>query len=271
MNVLTEGNISLENNLRVLIVGNFACGKSTLLNALLGHTLLNVRPIPLWDGISEIVYSEEPEVVLSKANADENDDKRCSFKITNSNESRRLANFYSNLISENSKTGYNKITIKFPLNICKNGVVFLEVPSSNFGSDNFDYPYADTILFCMRSTNALTSMEKFEIRKLISHGYKSIIFVLTYFDVVKYNDEVCGTNEAEEIKNYYTSELSKYTELGENGVFFVGSFPALRSKIKRDSRFDINMEFSSFEHDLNAILLDALNKKRLDKLDNFEL
>lgn len=119
-------------------------------------------------------------------------------------------------------------------------------------------PTADAILYCMNSSQAFSAADKSEIERLISLGYKSIIFVLTYFDVLLYNDDMNGTNDALEAKKHYINQLSKYTDLGANGIFFVGSLPALNAKLNNKPELLVR---SNFLHLKSALKKFCLTKK----------
>ena len=87
----------------------------------------------------------------------------------------------------------------------------------------------------MRVQNAFSISDKTQIEYLRELGYKSIIFVLTYYDFLLYDDEMYGTNEADKTRAHYIERLSRYTDLKEEGVFFVGSLPALNAKLNKNN------------------------------------
>lgn len=115
-------------------------------------------------------------------------------------------------------------------------ITYIEWSGRLFEEQSFKYPLeflfnSDIVIYCMRCCSAFTLTDKLMIERLISLDYKSIIIVLTYFDVLLYNDEMNGTNDAEDAKRHYTKLLAKYTDLGEKNILFVSSLLGLNAKL----------------------------------------
>lgn len=129
-----------------------------------------------------------------------------------------------------------------------------------------DYlPNADAIVYCMNSSQAFSAQDKSEIERLIALGYKSIIFVLTYFDVLQNNDLMMGTQSADEARKLYINILSSYTDLGESGIFFVGSLPALKAKLTNDRELLEASNFPPLEKKMEEILFNEKGRMKLLK------
>ncbi len=229
MDSLTEDSKMLnEDTLRVLVMVKFSSGKSTFLNALMGQKLLPAKPTPTTAVIGEIVYSASPSATLYPKKGFAGGDKPFNIKVEELSKYIVIDHTIPTTDKKKAENPFSKIIIKHPLSICKNGIMFVDSTGLDDATCNDtitkDYlPTADAILYCMNSSQAFSAADKTEIERLISLGYKSIIFVLTYYDVLLYNDELNGTNDAEEAKRHYIKQLSKYTDLGESGIFFVGS------------------------------------------------
>ena len=86
----------------------------------------------------------------------------------------------------------------------------------------------------MRADNAYTAIDKNNIEMLRSLGYKSIVFVLTFWNTLLFNDEIIGTDDAQRAKEWLLKILAPLTDLGENGIFFVDSLVAIEGKINQD-------------------------------------
>lgn len=268
---LNEASAQLnDDTLRVLVMGKFSSGKSTFLNALMGQKLLPAKPTPTTAVIGEIIYADTAEAILYPKKGYAGGDKPFSIKID------ELSNYividHSQVSADAKKKDnpFNKIVIKYPLSICKHGIMFVDSPGLDdptcHDAITKDYlPTADAILYCMNSSQAFSAADKFEIERLISLGYKSIIFVLTYFDVLLYNDSLNGTNDAEDAKRHYTQQLSKYTDLGENGIFFVGSLPALNAKLNNKPELLAQSNFPPLEKKLEEILFNEKGRMKLLK------
>lgn len=71
---LLEKVTALEDNIRqdrykILVLGEFKRGKSTLVNALLGRSILPMDVLPETATLNEIVYSEKPFVKVFYSNS----------------------------------------------------------------------------------------------------------------------------------------------------------------------------------------------------------
>lgn len=254
-----------DNTLKVLFLGRFSSGKSTVLNALIGQDFLPAKSVPTTAIIGEIEYSETPEVLLFPK------DNSAPFNV----DITRLGEYITIDHDANANTSkhpnpYKKILVKYPLQACKNGIVFIDSPGLDdptcHDTITKEYlPNTDAIVYCMNSCQAFGKADKFEIERLIALGYKSIIFVLTHFDVLLNNDKIMCVNNAEETRKHYTKILSKYTDLGSSGIFFIGSLPALRAKKTNDQKLLTDSLFPFFEKRLEEVLFNEKGKIKLLK------
>lgn len=96
-------------------------------------------------------------------------------------------------------------------------------------------------------------------------GHKSIIFVMTYFDTLEQNDKMMGSHEADDTKQYYTRLLTPYTDLGADGIFFIGSLPALMGKINGDQNLLSASHIPPMEKRLEQILFNERGRLKLGK------
>lgn len=259
-----------DDMLRVLVMGKFSGGKSTLLNALMGQALLPADPRPTTAVIGEIMYADQPEAVLYPKSGYSRGTEPFNVKV------EELKNYI--VINHSMPKGdevkdenpFNKVVIKYPLSICKHGIMFIDSPGLDdptcHDAITKDYlPSADAIVYCMNSSQAFSAADKAEIERLVALGYKSIIFVLTYFDVLQSNDEIMGTQGAEDARKHYTQILSKYTDLGASGIFFVGSLPALKAKRTNNQQLLEESNFPSLEKRLEEILFNEKGRMKLLK------
>lgn len=255
-----------EDILRVLVMGIFNGGKSTLLNALMGENLLPTKPIPATATIGEIIYGERPEAVLFPKNGD----KSFSIKIEDLGKYILINHTSEQLDEKKNINPYNKVIIKYPLNVCKQGIMFVDSPGLDdptcHDTITKEYlPVADAIVYCINGTLPFSKRDKTEIERLVSLGYKTIIFVVTYFDILLENDETLGTHEADNVKEYCRKNLAKYTDLGENGIFFVGSLTALKAKRTGNIAMLEVSNFPKFEKKMEEILFNEKGRMKLVK------
>ena len=265
--LLKDANNLKNANLRVLVMGQFSSGKSTFLNALMGNLLLPTKAIPTTATIGEITYAETPSATLYPKNK-----RQSPFPIKLEDMAKYIVIDHSESDRDEVKTEnpYEKILIKYPLPICKMGIDLIDSPGTNDPTCHDrvtqDYlPNADAIIYIMNSAQAFDSGDKAEIERLVALGYKSIIFVLNYFDVIEANDDNLGTNEAVTTRKHYTQVLSPYTTLGEDGIHFISSLLALAGKRTNNNAKLIASHFVPFEKKLEQILFNERGRLKLVK------
>ena len=259
-----------DDMLRVLVMGKFSGGKSTFLNALMGQVLLPAKPTPTTAVIGEIVYADHAEAVLYPKPGYSGGTKPFNVGIEDLGKYIVIDHSAPKTDEEKKPNPFQKVVIKYPLSICKHGIMFIDSPGLDdptcHDTITKDYlPSADAIVYCMNSSQAFSAADKAEIERLVALGYKSIIFVLTYFDVLQSNDEIMGTQGAEDARKHYTQILSKYTDLGASGIFFVGSLPALKAKKTGNQQLLEDSNFPSLEKRLEEILFNEKGRMKLLK------
>ena len=168
----------------------------------------------------------------------------------------------------NNENPFEKVYINSPLAICKNGIEFVDSPGLDdptcHDAVTKEYlPTADAIIYCMNSQAAYSAKDKDEIDALRSLGYTSIIFVLTYFDVLQENDEMMGTNDAQELKEHMLRILAPLTDLGENGIFFVNSLAAIKGKVQHDAVMLQKSNFPVVEKRMEEILVNERGRLKI--------
>ena len=264
--LLAETNKRLKDeNLKVLVMGKFNAGKSTFLNGLLGRCLLPQKAIPTTAVIGEIRYSETEKIVLlpKKGKWHGGD---TPFEISASELSQYITINHTD--GDNKENPFEKVFINSPLTICKNGIEFVDSPGLDdptcHDAVTKEYlPTADAIIYCMNSQAAYSAKDKDEIEALRSLGYTSIIFILTYFDVLQDNDEMMGTNDAQELKEHMLKTLAPLTDLGENGIFFVNSLAAIKGKVQHDAVMLQKSNFPVVEKRMEEILVNERGRLKI--------
>lgn len=254
-----------NDKLNVLVMGKFSSGKSTFLNALMGKALLPAKARPTTAIIGEIMYSKTAGATLYPRN---NSAKLQEISIEELEKYVTIETMENEKDAPRKESVYSKVEIRYPLSLCEKGINLVDSPGLDDPTSHDDIttdylPKADTIIYCMNSQQAFSQKDKSVIESLNAMGYKSIIFVLTYFDTVEYSDDMAGTNNAADIRSTYTRLLTNYTDLGEDGIFFVGSLPALTGKVKNNQEMLEKSHFIPLEKKLEAVLFNQKGRLKL--------
>lgn len=259
-----------NDKLNVLVMGKFSSGKSTFLNALMGRKLLPAKAKPTTAIIGEITYSKTPGATLYPKKTGAKPQDISIDELEKYVTIETMENEKDEKDPPRKESIYSKVEIRYPLSICEKGINLvdspgLDDPTSHDDITNEYLPKADTIIYCMNSQQPFSMKDKTVIESLNSMGYKSIIFVLTYFDTVEYSDEMAGSNNADDIKVTYTRLLKHYTDLGDDGIFFVGSLPALTGKEKNNQVLLEKSHFLPLEAKLEYVLFNQKGRLKLAK------
>ena len=253
MSVLKDIRDVMSNySVRVVVLGKYGSGKSSFLNAMIGHPLLPTRLPPFYEAIWEIQYAKSPSATIypNRYSGKEPFDVRIE-------DLKNYIFFDRGEMTDDEKKAivYEKIVLKYPIDTYKQNVVLAETP---WLSDNYimhEYLFsADVIIYCMRSHSPFGTTDKNVIEHLRALGHKSIIFALTYFDTVEQCDLMTGNHDAEEIRRHYISVLSPYTDFGSDGIFFISSVSALNGKMEGDMSVLKSSQLPKLEKKLEQVL-----------------
>lgn len=252
-------------NLCVLVMGKFSSGKSAFLNALFGQQFLGTSAVPKTAVIGEISYSDKEDITLYPKKGKWKGGDR-PFKIKKEDLDKYTSIDHTS--KEETETPFDKVVIHYPLSICKNGIMLVDSPGLDDPTCNDritkEYlPKADTIIYCMAASQAYSALDADIINNLRTSGYTSIIFVITYWDTIKKNDELLGTNEAETLSKHLIDALSPLTELKSEGIFFVSSIDALIGKRNNKPELLESSGFPELETKVEKILVDQKGRMKL--------
>lgn len=239
-----------EDLFRVLIMGNFCSGKSTLTNALLGKEICPAFPLPTTAVCTEIVYGQHSKMTAYPSNQSKDTapivvDDPCTDDIHK----------YVSYLDEEGIIPYDKVVIECESDILKEGFQFIDsTPLLNLWDKNsMEYVLkADAIIFCINSANAFYRAEKEILENLNALGRRDLIIAFTCFDYL-----TC--HQIEKVMDYYISNALKYTELGKKAVHFVDSRRGLAGKIGGNRKMLVDSGIAGLEQ-----MLYKMKQKKLE-------
>ncbi len=286
---------SLSDDFKVLVIGEFSSGKSTMVNALLGEPILPERATTATAIITEIRYGKQKKAVIyPKENAQGVCDPPFEVSIA---DLRKYLLIGKNLDLElddkaNTVEGnviespYKKMEIYWPLKILEDGVELVDSPGLNdptsYGLVTNEYLHkVHAIIYLMNGLNAGKRTDYDEIEELRKREFKTPIFVITRYDNIV-EDAENDYNPQEYIREYredITSQLKKHTELyrqeyqeklGGNGIFFVSSKQAkdAKKRVPMDMELYINSGYAQFEKYLSDYLVKCKGEERMKTIQS---
>ena len=273
----------MDDQLRVVVLGSFKRGKSTLINAMLGMEILPNFATPCTAVINEIKYGEEKRAVVHFRN---NIDKK-TFDLLPQKAKDHFKNVYKKNLSPMTigideivdyvviidpemghlqsiaETPYDHVEIFWPLPLLKNGIAIIDSP----GLDECEsrtriteryLTKADAILFILSCT-ALAGQSEMEFidNLLINNGYEDTLFICNRFD------EIRG-RERERIIEYGRKKLGEKTNFGpEEGVLFLSGSSAIEGRVNNDQILIAKSGIIELERRLYHMLVHSRGKTKL--------
>jgi small GTP-binding protein len=243
-----------KDSFKILIMGEFKRGKSTLINALLGKEILPAYTKPCTDVINEIMWGKEGKALVLKKSGKE--------LIVSLEDLIHHVTIDGKLNQEDDKTEVAKI--EWPLPLCEKGVQIIDTPGLNEHKSrtkvtNSYLPNADAIIFVLSAEQACTMTELDVIENhLFQHGYTDIFFVVNRMNNVK-------EKEHAEVIAYVKGKIGKFTSDETSKIHFVDSLAALDA---REASKEVSDNFQFLEKSIQEHLVDKRGALRLATISN---
>jgi small GTP-binding protein len=214
--------IVLHWTFKVLVLGQYKTGKSTLINALLKADVVPASVVPTTATITEIKWDESGRAVVHFV--DENVPPK-EIPISELEQ-------YLVIGEKEEEVQHSKVEVFWPSEVCRHQVEIIDTPGLNENQvlEELVINYsrvADVILFVVSALFLGTSHEKLVIDNLRDAGYTEIFFVFNRIDAVM------GTRDLQRVKQRAREKFAPLTAL-DNGLHFISSRDALDGALEND-------------------------------------
>ncbi len=224
----------LQDAFRLMVVGEFKRGKSTLVNSLLGKDVLPARVAPCTAIITEVSYSELPEAVLHYNDTSRKPD------VVRVEDLRKYVVIEEGDDSDDDPSGqisqspYSLLELHYPLPLCQNNVLIVDSPGLNEHKTRtkvtLDFlTKADALVLVLSCQMALSQSElDFIDQQLGGRNLRHVFFLWNHFDAI-----VDSPEDIEDIRK----RSRKYLEprVGTNArIFYISARSALVAKKNKD-------------------------------------
>ena len=266
---------------RVAVIGEFRRGKSSMLNALLGASVLPTDILPMTATVNRIVYGSEKEVLI-----------RYRDGRTQRAEISALADYVTKLTEQNVRVAgeIREVTVSYPSVFLKNHIELYDTPGLNDDDPmtkiTLDVlPEIDAAIVVISAVMPFSMTERNLILKLLEYPeIRNIIFVVTFIDQVssrkKDQDRVVNyiqkriTEETMQLVRSTHGEdealLAKAQRILETPkVFAISSMLALKGFLYDDEELLTESRFPEFKYALTEILTASQDMDIFYKVSDF--
>jgi len=172
-----------EDRFHLVVVGEFNHGKSTFVNALLGHAALPVGVTPTTAAIHHLRYADQPEATVVFSNG-----RREAFPFE---QVRRFS-----VGGDSHPEEVDFLEVGYPAPLLKERILLVDTPGVNDLSlqradITYSYiPRADAVLFLLDAGQILKESERVFLQdKLLKASRDKIVFVITKWDLLNKDEQ----------------------------------------------------------------------------------
>lgn len=249
----------VEGRFHLAVLGQFKRGKSTLLNALLGDSILPTSVIPL-TAIPTYIRAGRMMLRITYDSSRDPDEIECESRD-------ELASLLERYVAEEknpkNRLGVSQVEVNFPAPLLKKGVVLIDTPGigsthlhNTEATLNF-LPQCDAALFLVSADPPITEVEV-DFLKKVSSRVPCLFFVMNKIDYL-------SDAEKTEALSFYRNILQEHLGTDrETSIFPVSARRALQARTMQDEDL---LSKSGFR-DLETHLIDFLANERLAALDD---
>jgi small GTP-binding protein len=231
-----------EDRFHLVVVGEFNHGKTTFVNALLGHNVLPTGVTPTTATIHHIKYADKPEATVAYASG-----KRDALAFE---DVRKFA-----VGGGSSSDEVDFLEVGYPAELLKERILLVDTPGVNDLSlqradITYSYiPRADAVLFLLDAGQILKESERVFLNdKLLKASRDKIVFVITKWDLL-------SSDEQAEAFAYAKDQLAKLIK--DPVVFPIAAETALSGKLAESGLPQLLEHLTNFlAEERGRILLD---------------
>jgi hypothetical protein len=221
---------------RLLVLGEFKRGKSTLINAMLGQDVLPARVAPCTAIVTEVKYADTPRAVLHFTEKD-----KPPITVPPDQLRRYVVIEGDDLDDEDeaaghiSKSPYSSMELYYPLELCRNQVEIVDSPGINEHKTRTDVALdalsrTDAVILVLSCQQALSKSERSFVEEYLGgRNLRNVFVVWNHFDHI-----VDSPDDIQDIQKRSRTYFEPRGVPERRQVFFVTARTALVARKKQD-------------------------------------
>ncbi|HUB70595.1 MAG TPA: dynamin family protein [Acidimicrobiales bacterium] len=230
-----------EDRFQLAVMGQFSRGKSTLMNALLGHDYLPTGALPMTSVVTTVVYGSRTSVTIGRGEG----------RIPIEARLEDLARYVAQSSPERKELAVTSALIELPAELLRLGFSFVDTPgvgsalTANTQATLAFLPQADAVIFVTSFDSPFSEAEQTFLRS-VRGQVKRIFVVLNKRDLVR-------DAEATEVETFVLERL-KEPGFEHPEVFALSARDGLSAKLEGDTDGLLASGVTAFESELTRYL-----------------
>jgi Dynamin family len=219
----------LQDSFRIMLIGVFDTGKSTLIDAMLGEKLLPSRITPCTAFTTVLQWAEDRQARLYRL--DESGAVNPKPDVVSIEEFQRRVHLEPGPDGQSRPASpYRRATVSVPLPLLKSGVELIDSAGvdEDVDRDNItleSLTRADAIIFVTRAVGGFTDQERSKyLSRIRNLGHADIFVVVNQFDYLH------GPEDQESVRNRARGLAAEFTTDPARRVFFTSAKNALNAR-----------------------------------------
>jgi GTPase SAR1 family protein len=253
---------------RVLVLGEFKRGKSTLINALLGANLLPANVTPTTALLTLIKYGAEVkiEMIPFRGEPQQVSPEELAHTLSLSTDEEE---------NRKRQSTYKMVEVQYPSSLLANNVEIVDSPGLNESAVRTEITssyirQSDAAIFVLSATNfaSLTELEYLNTH-ILGKGLTHIFFAINQYDRVL-DDTDDPSTDVRDLTALADQRLGPLTrvngrDLSRERIYFVSAKPALRARLQHDEAGLERARLPQLEHSLEHFLARERGRVALER------